>query len=334
MPDAHKSDIVIGMTVGLVIPGVETVHPHEEWNTSGYPLVGSFPYQPNKIWRPVIHYSAAVNVPDGDLREHDNQIGPWLSAIQRDYVTNRKYSFGYAWAIDWLGGVWEGRGFNYRAAANADHNTYTAPILFITDRDDPGSELMWQSARAVWREHRRRANRNDFESRPHGHGELYLETGQGTPTACPGTALLAQRNIGLGDLDYDTGDPIMPAPSPLIGGPKRAFDSRPNETPDPPYDQANAAVPRTKVWPGQPRQIFVGLATTAEIHLTVVNANGPGHAEISQSPTSPRTSLVNYSPIDPSPRSGTGEVALDAGTVWIHTFVNAADVIVDVRGLG
>lgn len=323
------------MTHGLTIPGVATVHPREDWNKSGYSIDG--PVQaPTAIWRPVIHYSAAINVPDGDLGEFEQQIGPWLTAVQRDYEVNRGYSVGYLWAVDWLGGVWELRGFDFAPAANAGHNYYTAPILFITDRDDPGSEWMWQSARAVWREHRRRANdRPDFENRPRGHGELRELTGVGTPTACPGAALIAQRNTGLGDLDYDSGD-VMPAPSPLVQGPQRAYDTRPGEKLDPPYDEqdANGDLPRTKIAPGQPRKVFVGLASTAEVHVTVVNPAGPGHVEISNSSNPPRTSLANYSPASPVPAFSTGEVALDAGHVWVHTFVSAADVIVDVRGLG
>lgn len=200
------------------IPGVETFHPRSVWVEPCFPVSGRAQGPlAGDIYQPVAHYSAAANTPDGDIGEFDYQIIGWLRSVNRDYWINRKnatttticgrvlpgYSIGYLFAIDWLGGVWELRGFDYMPAANAGHNHYTCPIIFITDGTSQPTELAWGSARAVWREFRRRANRLDFVNRPLGHGELFTTTGIGTPTACPGAGVLTGLHAGYGDLDYD-----------------------------------------------------------------------------------------------------------------------------------
>lgn len=206
----------------MIIPGIETYHPRSEWVEDCFPITGTR-MKPEDIWQPVAHYSSALNLPDGDIGEFNYQIPPFLRSANRDYWLNRKntkytricnrdlpgYSLGYLFWIDWLGGVWEVRGFDFFSAANAGHNSYTAPFMFITDRHDPASDLAWKSARALWREFRLRSGRTDFRNRPLGHGELYEQSGVGTPTICPGIPIIQQLHSGIGDLDYDEGDEEM-----------------------------------------------------------------------------------------------------------------------------
>jgi len=199
-----------------MIPGVTTYHPRSAWQENGFRMESDFTsvpgsYQASVIRLGVCHYSSAMDLPDGDIEEFDYQIVPWLRASQRDYYNRHEgsgytrksdgrffpgYPLGYSFAVDWLGGVWELRGFTYRPAATSGHNHYTLPILMITDRYDPATDLQWRSARAVWRQTKYLSNRTDFANRPLGHGEL-------NATQCPGTALLDQLHLGLGDLDYN-----------------------------------------------------------------------------------------------------------------------------------
>lgn len=218
-----------------VIPGVAVVHPRSAWVEECFPIRGAAAV-PGAITQPVAHYSAAVNLPDGDPGESVEQIPPWLRASNRDYWLNRTntsptvvcgrslpgYALGYLFAVDWMGGAWEIRGFDFMPAANAGHNNYTCPLIFITDRDDPASDLAWVTARAIWREFRRRSARSDFKNRPLGHGELRETTGIGTATICPGPAILAQLHAGMGDLDRDSKEDEMRAVIP----PRRLLDTR------------------------------------------------------------------------------------------------------------
>lgn len=206
------------MTRGLTIPGVQTVHPREVWEPWSTHTVASLdpPSQkPGSITRPVSHYTASDDLIDGDPGEHAGELPKFIGGIQTYYAAQRGYSVGYLFAIDWLGGVWELRGFDYMSAANKGHNGYTAPILMLVDGNDPVTIQAATSARAVWREFRRRSGRPDFEGRPWGHGELYKRTGIGTPTSCPGTGIQNQINSGVLDLDRDTGV-VHPPPPPQI----------------------------------------------------------------------------------------------------------------------
>ena len=328
------------MTVGLVIPGVATLHTREDWLEPCYPMVGPA-QRPANITQPVAHYSGALDLPDGDIGEFENEIPPFIRASQRDYWLHRDgtglticgrylpgYALGYMWWIDWLGGVWEVRGFDYQSAANADHNTYTAPIMFISDRDDPVSELAWQSARAVWREHRRRSGRADFKNRPLGHGELRTTTGIGTPTACPGAAILNQLHQGLGDLDYQGDDMFIPWQQSV-----RAYDSRPSEQVDvdPTLQKANRdlGVPLGPLKPNESRRVFVGLASAAEIILHSIGNGESGFLRLSGYPTPPTTSLVNFYGSDRI-EDNSQIIGLTDGSVWVHAGPAACDFIVEV----
>lgn len=312
------------MTVGLTIPGVQTVHPREEIATACYPIVG--PAQdPRRVWTPLAHYTAAIDLPDGDLGEFDYQIGPFLRAVNRDYWENRDgsgittcgtfkpgYAIGYSFATDWLGGAWELRGFDIFPAATGVHNSYTFPILFLTDLADGATDLMMATARAIWRESRRRSGRADYLQRPRGHREVC-----GGCTACPGNPIMAQRDAGLLDLDYEP--PQEEPPMATLAAPIRVMDTR-----DP---------GREKLQPMQPRRLGI-LPTPPEwagavvANLTATETAGPGWLSIDGG----ETSKVNY------PAGGTiaNEVSIPLkwdGAWYIEVTSNvAAHLVVDVCG--
>lgn len=325
------------MTLGLTIPGVPTVHPREEWVEECYPIVG-----PAQNWglitQPVAHYSAAAMTPDGDLGETIANVAAWLRAVNRDYWRNRKgsgitspcgqflpgYAIGYLWAVDWLGGAWELRGFDIRAASNAPSNGWTFPILFITDGIEPASSLAWQTARALGREARRRSGRADFVNSYLPHGRV-----PGSATACCGAGIIGQIDAGISNLDLDEGSSMgaLNAISPL-----RAYDSRGLPV-DPPYDDANKTVPLGPMRPGESRRVFIGLDTQAMLNITAVGHGQAGFIAVSPGPQVPRTSVVNYDAADIVESNSVLTPVLD-GHVYVHCQVAAADVIVDVTGRG
>lgn len=132
------------------IPGVETFHRREAWQDPKMPVVGPSPTMDQWDTFP-LHYTAADNLIDGDPGEHAEDLPAYLRAIQRDYTLNRGYSIGYGFAVDWLGGVWELRGYDIRNAANRGWNHRTGPVLCLVDGDDPLTpEALW-SVRALHR---------------------------------------------------------------------------------------------------------------------------------------------------------------------------------------
>ena len=326
------------MTLGLAIPGVETVHPREESLTDPcYPMTG--PAQDlSLVYQPVVHYSSAIDLPDGDIGEFEYQVGPYLAATNRDYWRNRDsggspkvicgrtlpgYAVGYLFAVDWLGGAWELRGFDIRAAANAPTNAWTFPILMLTDRVDPASPLAVATARAIFREARRRSGRADFQGRPLGHGSL-----PGAATACPGVAIQAQIDSGLFDLDRDEGGDVTPFKRAL-----RAYDSRASEQSgvDPTLREANRQLVG-KLGPLQPfetRRVFVGLASNAEVILHSVGHGGAGFLKLSGDQVAPTSSLINFDGADRI-EDNSQMVALTDGSVWVTAGPAACDFIVEV----
>lgn len=277
------------MTIGLTIPGVETVHPREVIATACYPIIG--PSQnPTRVWCPLAHYTAAINLPDGDLGEFEYQLEPYLKAVNRDYWEHRDgsgittcgtfkpgYAVGYCFAVDWLGGAWELRGFDLLpAATGSPHNSYTLPILFLTDRYDGASDLMLATARAIWRESRRRSGRSDYLNRPKGHRELCNGC-----TACPGNALIAQRDAGLMDLDYEPSQEEPPMAT--LAAPIRVLDTRTKNQPlEPMIPRRVGVLPQPPEWAGAVR-----------VNLTATQPAAPGWLSIDGGDTS----KVNF-PID------------------------------------
>jgi hypothetical protein len=219
-----------------IIPGVETFHPREVWEPNGIDawygkyLLGAygdlrrasaFHRQPRTlditgVTHIATHYTAAINLPDGDPNEIQSGVDgirSLLAATHYSYLASRTdggyrrlsddrlfpgYPLGYSFAIDWLGGVWEINGWDYQPAATNQWNEEALAWLMLTDRADAGSELMWRSHRALSREALRRGAKIAPE-RVWSHGWFAERTGTGTPTGCCGDALEDQINAGLGD---------------------------------------------------------------------------------------------------------------------------------------
>lgn len=171
--------------------GLIVHHPRKTWEDPRYPVTG-----PAMSWTHIvgtaIHYTAANNLIDGDLGEFATNLPAYMRAIQRDYLNRQPtgYSIGYNFAVDWLGGVWECRGFDIKCAAHAPLNEEYNAILMLVDGADRCTELAAESVRRIVEQFEIRAKR---QLTIYGHGKLP----DGNPTACPGKGLLAQIDEGL-----------------------------------------------------------------------------------------------------------------------------------------
>jgi hypothetical protein len=334
-PLAYAGDPLTWGDDDVTIPGVETFHPRAVWEEVGFRMALDFtktpgPYKPANVDLAVAHYSGSERTPDGDPGEDPSLIIPWLRAIQRDYYTNRTggnyvrksdgrlfpgYPIGYSFAVDWLGGVWELRGFEFLPAATLEHNTHTIPVIFITDGATPASDLALASARAIWREARRLSGRTtSFYQRPLGHGEVRQVYGTGTITPCPNSGILDQLHRGLGDLDYD--DPPEDDMN-LLPDVRRLIDTRPLPT---------------QVAPGQVVEVATGHGDTM-LFISVVAAEtaGPGFVTVWGAGAQPATSNVNYDGAGQI-RSSLATVQSDGfGVIRFTTGSSAADVVIDLQ---
>lgn len=348
-----------------MIPGVETFHPRSEWEPNGVDSWygdylrrtygdlrrdSAFHRTPSNLWLPgythlAIHYTSAINLPDGDPGEILNGIDGIRALLARshfDYLTNRTggnyrrlsdgkvfpgYPLGYSVAIDWLGGVWEINGFSYTPAATSGWNNRALAVLMLTDRADPGSALMWRSMRAVAREYVRRGARITPEN-VWGHGEFNARTGVGTPTGCPGNALPLQIKAGLGDWTRDDeGDDDMLWTT--LPKPKRAYDTRPNaqHQVDPDLAARNAALPLTPFGAWETREIVVGMATEVYVVVTAIGGGADGYFSLND--PAGDTSIIGFSSADRVETNGAPALAVN-GKVKLTCCVNPAHVAVDV----
>lgn len=171
-----------------MIPGVETFHARESWQDPRFPVFGPASNMA-AVDTAVIHYTAADDLIDGDPGEHASGLPAYLRAMQYSYVTRRGYSLGYMFAVDWLGGVWQIRGWEFKSAANKGHNEHTLPILMLVDGADRATDAALHAARCIIREGERLASRSMAVT---GHGQL-----SGAATACPGVGLRTQIAAGL-----------------------------------------------------------------------------------------------------------------------------------------
>jgi hypothetical protein len=310
----------------MTIPGVTTYHTRASWEpwAMPYTIASLSPPRQNAgaITQPVAHYTAADNLIDGDPGEHIGDMPRYIGNIQRDYATSRGYSVGYLFAIDYLGGVWELRGFDYKSAANAGHNEYTCPILMLVDGNDGVTAYAAASARAVWREFRRRALRADFKNRPLGHGELYLTTGVGTPTPCPGTGVLTQLHNGVLDLDREV--PKEPEMKQLPAD--RLVDTR---GPADNYDRykIKAKTELSQMIPGA-----AGCAA-AQLTFTVLQPAGNGHLTAWGIGDRPETSFNNYGPAQPLPLPQTLFVPLEPDGSFNYWSLASTHLLIDFTGI-
>lgn len=169
-----------------LVPGAQTVHTRESWQDPKFPVFGPLDDPSNNVTA-VIHYTADDDLIDGDPGEHADDLPAYLRAMQRSYVLNRGHSLGYLWAVDWLGGIWQIRGWEYQSAANKGENATTWPILVLVDGDDPATPEAIESIRLLIAEAGRRAGSPLFIK---GHRDIGA-------TACPGAGLYAQIKAGL-----------------------------------------------------------------------------------------------------------------------------------------
>lgn len=158
---------------------------------SGYLLDSSIfvPRESNKVTHQAIHYTADDELPDGDPGEGIANVFTYVQAMQTSYARNRAYSVGYNWFVDYLGGIWEGRGYDIKCAAHAPANTYADAILVLIDLGKPINDLMAHSIRYLTEAAMVETHRIPVQV---GHREL-----PGTNTACPGDLIVSQIHSGF-----------------------------------------------------------------------------------------------------------------------------------------
>lgn len=192
-----------------MIEGVEHFFSREQWQDPSRPVTGP-DYVDSQVRFGVAHYTAAPNVPDGDVGESTN-IPQYLQRLQRAYLLSRGYSLGYSFAIDWRGYVWEIRGFDYRPASNNGDNGVWGPInvnkismsiLFLVDGQSGLNDAMRRSARLVYRQANVRTVMAGGKW-DHTHPKPHSET---DATACPGDGIRLE--IFAGNLTWDRFDDL------------------------------------------------------------------------------------------------------------------------------
>lgn len=199
-------------------------HGRADWVDPRYPVNGPVFKWDTVDWV-VLHYTAAANLPDGDLGEFAYQIPPYLRAVHRDYLARLPsgYSIGYNAAVDWLGGTWELRGDTFKCAANADpddskespadtggdENAKTFAILMLVDGQDGATPLAAAAVRGLVAQIR--------AVRPNvlvlGHRDI-------NQTQCPGTGVYAQIKAGV--FEPEPPPPPVPEPTPTPTPPPTA----------------------------------------------------------------------------------------------------------------
>lgn len=209
-----------------------TFYPRSTWETTARPVNATYsdgkPGKPPKgtlisrgtaprmpwstISRVAIHYTAAVNLPDGDPGE-STDIASYIRSIQADYSGNRGYSIGYNFVVDYLGRIWEARGYDIKCAANEGNNDTTIAILVLVDGADAAKDVMISPIKAIIAGVRERAGRDIWIG---GHREL-----PGAATACPGDGVIGQLhsipgvNGGVFNPWYTPTQPVPPTLPPL-----------------------------------------------------------------------------------------------------------------------
>lgn len=288
------------------------------------------------VTKDAVHYTSAIDLPDGD----PDEILGWEDGIRQllirsnwDYLRNRKdggyrslitgewfpgYPLGYSWGYDWMGGIWEINGVEFRPAATSQHNTYTKAHLVLTDRADPASELMLRSVREVRRVCRELGARQD--DRPWAHGWFKERTGSGTATACCGPAVKSQIDQGKVDMSY------VESEGEIMNG----FVARPNHIAERILD-TRVGGGAYKLRANKEAEVTVPGsegASHAILNLTVVNGEGPGHL-IAWTGVRPVSSKINW--YDGKAIANEITVPLTNGKfkIWALTGV---DVICDLVG--
>ena len=176
-------------------------HIREEWEDPNQTIAdntnsGEFPWSTADLI--AIHYTAAVDVPDGDPDElpWEQHVAAYLRAIQNDYVTGtdengnvrRGYSIGYGCLVTQNGDDWEIRGVDWRNAANRNYNKRTFTILVFVDGADELTLAAVAKVRSLVAWFRQASPLASVQIV--GHQEIGA-------TACPGVGVQAQIVSGL-----------------------------------------------------------------------------------------------------------------------------------------
>lgn len=208
------------------IPGVETFHRREVWQEPHMPVTG-----PRITWPTIdivaVHYPWAE--PTAGSLDDILKVTQFLRRTQADYVLRRGFSIGYNFHVDWLGGVWESRGFDIRCAANRTVNPRTIAVQLLVDWDGAATDLALASLRAIHLEVERRAAR---ECPSLGHNMLPdpdSPTGV-VRTACAGAGITPQIHAGLTTPDRNTEPPTEEVDMLIVN---RQEPSRPDGNPNP-----------------------------------------------------------------------------------------------------
>ncbi len=68
--------------------GVVTVnHPREVWQSASQPVYSTSLFEWSDVDRKMLHYTAAMNLPDGDPGENALQLPQYLRNMQNWYLT-------------------------------------------------------------------------------------------------------------------------------------------------------------------------------------------------------------------------------------------------------
>lgn len=199
------------------IPGVKTVHQRSAWVDPKYPVFG--PSDHTGVFEDLVaHYPGTSDVPDRDYQGHiyvdpakfNNDLFGYYRQMNRSYLEQRGYAVGYQFGIDYLGGVTVLRGLDLNNAANAggklpgNWNHRSASVQFVTDIDQPATDLQLYSFAMIVASLRVLGHRATV--RTHSYGEW---------TACPGP-VGDQLAAGMGEPSYwvQHGPPPGAAPLP------------------------------------------------------------------------------------------------------------------------
>ena len=205
-----------------------TVHQESAWNRmpSSFPVDGTYRFRINaetgrrvpgsgyllqrtaapladwtRITQVVMHYTADDNLIDGDPGEVVGVLPLYINSIHQMYARQRGYSIGYNFIVDYLGGIWVGRGWELRNAANAEVNSTSFSILCLVDGADTTTEAADRSIRWLVGEGQLRTQR---QLAVKGHQEVGA-------TACPGVGIMTKIREGRYSPSYsDTNTPWTP----------------------------------------------------------------------------------------------------------------------------
>lgn len=177
----------------FVVADYDYTYERDFWENPNQTVLGNtdapaFPW--NTVDKIAIHYTGAIDVPDGDPDElpWEQHVGAYLRAIQNDYVTNRGYSIGYGVLVAQDGSSWQLRGVDRQNAANKGVNAETFTILVFVDGNDPVSDAAKKEIRKIVSWYRQESGK--------GKGVKIVGHRDIGATACPGEGVYAQIRAG------------------------------------------------------------------------------------------------------------------------------------------